>query len=32
MQIVCKAVAAIGWKLANDPGRPQLESNLRINR
>jgi len=28
MQIVCKTLAAIGWKLANDPGRPQLKPNL----
>ena len=28
MQIVAKTLAAIGWKLANDPGRPQLKSNL----
>jgi hypothetical protein len=28
MQMVCKTLAAIGWKLANDPGRPQLKSNL----
>jgi Zn-dependent M28 family amino/carboxypeptidase len=28
MQMVAKTLAAIGWKLANDAGRPQLKSNL----
>ncbi len=28
MQVVSKTVAAVGWVLANQPGRPQLKPNL----
>ncbi len=28
MQIVTKTIAAVGWVLANQPGRPMLKSNL----
>jgi hypothetical protein len=28
MQIVTRTVAAVGWELANQNGRPQLKSNL----
>jgi len=28
IQVVSKTVAAVGWQLANDPGRPKLKANL----
>jgi hypothetical protein len=28
IQVISKTVAAVGWQLANDPGRPKLKSNL----
>ena len=28
IQLISKTVAAVGWQLANDPGRPKLKANL----